>query len=84
MENMFASAAASADVRHAPCVAVAETAVVATVAVVVFAAVAVMIGIAAVSAMVVLPTMAFFKEKPLTWAFTLVRIMAFSSIFSSI
>ena len=82
MENIFASAASSADVRPAPHVPVAETAVAAAGAVVAFAAF-VMAGIDAVAAMVVLPTTAFFKEKPLTWAFTLMRIMAFSAILSS-
>ena len=83
MGNLFASAVASADVRPAPLVAVAETAVVAAGAVVAFAAF-VMVGIAAVAAMVVLPTTAFFKERHLTWAFTLMRIKAFSAILSSI
>ena len=83
MENLFASAASPADVRPAPVVAVAEAAVVAAGAAVAFAAF-VMVGIASVTAMVVLPTTAFFKERPLTWAFTLMRIMAFSAILSSI
>ena len=84
MDNLFASAVACADVRPGPPIAIAEAAAVAAVAVVAFAAVAVMVGIAAVAAMVVLLTMAFFKETPLTWAFTLMCIMAFSAIFASI
>ena len=83
MDAVFASAASSADVRPSTLVAVAEAAVVAAGAVVAFADF-VMVGIAAVAAMVVLPTTAFFKERHLTWAFTLMRIKAFSAILSSI
>ena len=78
------SSPASADVHPAPPVDVAESVVVAAVAVFVSPVIAAMVGIAAVVAMVVLPTTAFFKEKPLTWAFTLMRIMVFSAIFASI
>ena len=84
LDAVFASATAFPDVHPPVPVPVAEAAVVAAVVVDAFAAIAAMVGIAAVAAMVVLPTTAFFKERHLTRAFTLMRIMVFSAILSSI
>ena len=88
MDNLFASAAASADVRPASCVAVAETAAGAAVAVVAFAAVvatfarvAVMVGIAAVA--IILSTTASSQERPFTRAFLSMCFMAFSAMVAS-
>ena len=79
--TIFASAAASADVRPAPCVAVAETAAVAAVAVVAFAAVTAMVGIAAVA--IILLTTASSQERPFTRAFLSMCFVAFSAMFAS-
>ena len=76
MENLFASAVASADVRPAPVVALTEAAVVAAEVVVAFAAIAALVGISAVATS---PTMTSFEEKP----FARATFMVIASMFAA-